>query len=63
MPKQLNEEKKLKRDGLYAAILKELKLKPAAKSPAGIAYFTTDHLRAIYEYMKEVKKCLSPRTR
>ena len=56
-------EKKLSRPELYERILKHYKQKPAIKSPLKLAYFTTDHLRAIYSSIEEVSKCRSPKTR
>ena len=56
-------EKPLDRSEVYLRILKILKLKPAAKSPVALAYFTTDHLRALYSYICEVTKCRLRKTR
>jgi len=57
------EKKRLSRPELYIRILKFYKLKPAAKSPLNIAYFTTDHLRAINSHLEEVAKCQSVKIR
>ena len=57
-------EKKLKRPELYVKLLDRYGLKPAAKSPLNVAYFTTDHLRAMYYgAVKGEKKCQSIKTR
>jgi hypothetical protein len=62
MEKRLK-EKKLKRPELYKRILKFIKQKPAYKTPGGIAYFTTDHLRAINAFFERVESCKLPKTR
>jgi len=56
-------EKRLTRPELYVKILRHYKQKPAAKSPKELAYFTTDHLRAIYYSIEGETKCQSPQTR
>lgn len=57
--------KNLDRVALYKKILKQIKQKPAIKSPLSSAYFTTDNLRALHDYIfsTKEKKCQSRKIR
>jgi hypothetical protein len=51
----MTKQKPLKRTEAYLAILKKINMKPAAKSKLTLAYFTTDHLRALDGALNAIK--------